>query len=352
MAQQKQEAQLEETAPRDVYYFAYGPVCNEMVRKRRGIECTEIKAAYVPDYRLTFAFGGNANILSKTGFEAHGLLMKLKSPEDWEKVKKFEAGNTPTIRTVVPYDAQSETETDSDSHNADDDFLSASTKGAIKAYLIEMPEDADHTLLDAPIERLPQERYLKLIARGMKQYGVDEDYVTDHIEACPFIPTRKQEDYVKFPIARKIKKISLNKYRRLCARASVEGDLYFVLGKRVFLCWDHDPENPLAKWFEANGHGKEDCTYMVHLTVVDPDIPLIYNAQDATPLHIAWAENHLVEVMEQYGMGGATLVYELADDSKCLDGSEEDNSSVSSSVRRSCWKCVLCPFRGRRDEIQ
>ena len=52
--------------------------------------------------------------------------MKVK-PEDWEKLKKFEAGNTPTIRRVVPYDAESEDDGD-DSHNADDDFLATTTK--------------------------------------------------------------------------------------------------------------------------------------------------------------------------------------------------------------------------------
>ena len=199
----------EQGTSKDIYYFGYGPIVNDMVRQRREIETTEIQPAYVPDYRLTFAFGGNANIVKKVGFEVHGLLMKLKSHTDWEKIKKFEAGNEPQIRTVVPYCAMpqrqgkvedncsqvSDDDVSTDSHNADEDFCAPQLKGTIQAYLIEMPGNVEDTLLDAPIERLPQERYLKLIAQGMRQYGVEEEYVTDHIEACPFIPNRSPEEY-------------------------------------------------------------------------------------------------------------------------------------------------------------
>ena len=48
---------------KDLWYFGYGPIVNDMVRKRRGIETTQIQPAYLPDYRLTFSFGGLANIV-------------------------------------------------------------------------------------------------------------------------------------------------------------------------------------------------------------------------------------------------------------------------------------------------
>ncbi|CAB9529747.1 expressed unknown protein [Seminavis robusta] len=360
MAELRKKTRLEENAPKEIFYFGYGPIVNDMVRKRRGIEVTELKPAYVPDYRLTFSFGGTANIVRKTGFEVHGLLMKLKSPKDWDKLRGFEAGNAPRIRTVVPYGGDSTAETDSNSedchHNADDDFFAAPiAAGAMQAYLIEMPGDVEDTLLDAPIERLPQERYLKLVANGMRKYGVDEDYITDHIEACPFIPNRKREDYFTFPVAKKVPVITHAKYEEICARASVEGDLYFTLGKRVFRMGEHDPANPLAKWFETHGHGQTDCTYMVHLTVVDPNIPLLDEPKDVTPLHVEWAENHCVEVVEQYGMS-ATRVYEIGEPGTQPPKDEEGNikaeelsqdlSEASEVPRKSCLSW-LCPMLGK-----
>jgi hypothetical protein len=349
----------------EIYYFGYGPIVNDMVRQRREIETSEIQAAYVSEYRLTFAFGGNANIVKKVGFQVHGLLMKLKSPADWEKIKKFEAGNEPQVRTVVPYSAMAaqqnqsdndndiddidndnDNDNDEDSHNADEDFFAPQLKGTIQAYLIEMPGNVEDTLLDAPIERLPQERYLKLIAQGMRQHGVDEDYVTDHIEACPFIPSRTPSEYFTFPVAKKVPIISFMHYQKLCDRAKVEEDVYFCLGRRVFRLGEHDAANPLAKWFEAHGHGKPCCTYMTHLTVVDPNIPLLHDAKDVTPLHIAWAENHLVEVIQQYGMS-ATRVYELAE---LAQPASKDTEALSnnSSQTKSCWHWIIWPLRSKK----
>ena len=361
MADQQQQEQGTE-----IYYFGFGPIVNEIVRKRRGIEVIEIQAAYVPDYRLTFAFGGIANIVAKNGFEVHGLLMKLKSSEDWKKLREFEAGNTPTIRTVIPYsaiggDSISEGD-DGFNRNADDDFLPATLKGSIQAYLIEHPENVDDTLLDAPIECLPQERYLKLISQGMRQHRVDEDYVTDHIEACPFVPTRTEKEYFVFPEARRVRKISWGKYERLCERGNVEGDIYFCLGNGVFRLGEHDPANPLAKWLETHGHGQEDCTFMINMTVVEPSIPYLEDASGVTPLHVAWAENHLVEIVEQYGMT-ATRVYELTKNSSgiskgllsitssktaLVDATEgSQDSRLSSTEGRSCCSWLIRLVRVR-----
>lgn len=315
---------------KDIYYFGYGPICNELVRRRREIKVVEIQAAYCPDYRLTFAFGGIADIVAKKGFEVHGLLFKLESEEDWLKLKKFESGNTPTVRTVIPYSAipksriGDESGSDEDEEeedpfqriNADDDFKSHCLLGSIQAYLIEHPDHVEDCLLEAPLEQLPQERYLKLIAQGMRQHGVDEDYVGDHIEACPFVPTRKPQDYRTFPSAKSVRSITFQKYQSLCSKAAlVEGDVCFCLGTKVLRLGDHDPANPLAKWFLTHGHGKSDCTFMLHLTVVDPAIPFLEEASQVTLLHVRWAENHCVEIIDQYGMS-ATHVYDLVENSK------------------------------------
>lgn len=320
MTESRSSSQSNGSSGKDIYYFGYGPICNQIVRKRRGIEVLEVEAAFVPDYRLTFAFGGIANIVKKKGFEVHGVLMKLKSHEDWKKLREHEVGNCHTMRTVIPYSVVAKQQElsggscseDDDYHNADDDFnATSSMTGAVQAFLIEFPERVDDTLLDAPIERLPQERYLKLVAQGMRQQGVDEDYITDQLEACPFAPMRNPEEYQVFPAAKRLQKISMVKYERLCERGNVEGDVYFCLGNCVFRLGEHDPENPLAKWFEAHGHGKPDCTFQITQTVIEPSIPEIEDETGVTDLHIAWAENHVVETVAQFGMT-ATCVYELA----------------------------------------
>jgi len=270
-----------------IYYFGYGPIVNDLVRKRRGIKVSEIQAAYVPDYRLTFAIGGMASIVHRVGFEVHGLLMKLESNEDWEKICKFETGNRPTTRSVIPYCAIVEdVGGDGDSreegyHNVDNDFHAKGAAGSIEAYLIEHPENIEDSILDAPMETLPQERYLKLIAEGMRQYRVDEDYVHDHIEACPFIPSRSPDEWLVFPSSKRVSKISMAKYEKICARGSDKGETYFCLGTRVFRLSDNNPAMPLATWLKTHGHGKACCTFMIATTVVDPSVPFLNDESDS-----------------------------------------------------------------------
>jgi hypothetical protein len=332
------------SAPTDIYYFAYGPTVNDMVRERRGIETLSIVPAFAPDFRLTFAFGGLANIVAKTGFEVHGLLMKLKSQEDLEKLLKSDEGNVVTTRTVIPYSVRdAQDDSDESSHNADDDFCATCTKGSIQAHIVEYPDHVEDTILDAPIEQLPQERYLKLIAQGMRKYNVDEDYITDHIEAIGFVPKTKPANFATFPVAKRVRAISWKEYQKICTRGKVEGDCYLVIGKRVFRCGEHDPANPVMKWIARHCHGKADCTLVMHLTVVDPDIPLIHDSKDATPLHWAWAENHAAETLAQIGIS-ATRVYELKSLAR-KDDASEDTSSQDSATNRPCWHCLLFPWR-------
>lgn len=64
-----------------IYYFAYGPMTNDVVRQRRGIQATVIRAAYLPEHVLSFAIGGLANVVPRRGYDVHGLLMKLESQQ-------------------------------------------------------------------------------------------------------------------------------------------------------------------------------------------------------------------------------------------------------------------------------
>jgi hypothetical protein len=281
---------LEEEHLEEIHYFGFGPIVNAMVRHRRCIHTKHVQAAYLRDYRLTFCFGGNASIVPQRGYEVHGLLMTLESREDWKRLLEFDSGNAPTVHHVYPYDKPDH---------------------PVACYLFEIPIPEDVSKLDKPIERLPQERYLKLIAQGLRQHGVDDEYVDHQIMAVPFIPNRKPQDYYTFPQQRTpLPKWTWSRYIKKCDK----GDkLYFILGKSIFQLNFTDETNPLAKWFKFHGHGKDDCTLAVHKTVVDPEIPTVDEVEDISPLHIAWAENHCVEVIEQYEMSAVKVALLVKD---------------------------------------
>lgn len=325
---------------------------DDLVRKRRDICVGEMQAAYLPDYRLTFAIGGLANIVPRIGYEVHGLLMKLATAQDWERLLSFDAGSTPSFHNVIPYKyADPEERREGDPREEGE---------PIQARFVEFTGQVEDEFLDLPIETLPQCRYLELIAKGMAQYGVDEDFIDCQIMATPFEPKRPPEEYRKIPLdckylgkalkssssapdllsVRKASKkllrklsfkkekeesrsslsnstirgpslsslprISFPKYQELCQKqqpgGKTDGDVFFIVDSLVYRIQRPDISKvPMAKWLYRNGHGKPDVSLIIHKLIVDHDIPMCDKLEEFTPLHFAWVENHIVEqAVEMY----------------------------------------------------
>lgn len=300
----------------NILFFCYGPICNEIVRKRRNIRTTDLRAAFLDGYRLSFEFGGVANVVRSRGYRVHGVLMTLTSLRDFKKLQSYDIRRQVTQRLVFLYPkAGFNYDEDEDAEEEKEELVSA------MAYFIEFPEDVMDTMLsNNPVgESLPQESYLQLIAEGMRQNGVMPEYIEDSILNVPYIPDRCVENYLKFPDAPKVARISFSTYQNLCETNSTNNDIYFVLGDSVFSLGQHDPNNPLAKWLEEHGHGKGDITFFVQITLMNPNMPFCRRRSEVTPAHIAWAENQLRETVEQHGLQ-AMKIFEFVKENESEDG--------------------------------
>lgn len=300
-----------------ILFFGYGPIVHEMVRSRRNIRTTELQPAFLDGYRLSFEFGGVANIVRQRGYRVHGVMMTLQSLRDWKKLQSYDIQRRVTQKMVFHYPKGGF------NYDEDDDDEEKEELVSEIAYMIGFPDDVQDTLLheDPALERLPQEGYLKILSDGMQQNGISHEYIEDEILNVPFIPDRCTDDYSKFPIAHTVGKISYSTYLTLCQKAKVEGDLYFVLGDFVFRLGEHDPSNPLAAWIEEHGHGKGDVTYCIQLIFMDTSISFCERKSDVTPSHVCWAENQLVAYIQQHGLT-ATKVFQF-----CNTKEEEQFSS-------------------------
>lgn len=298
-----------------LYYFGYGPIVNDLVRQRRGIETTEIRAACLSDYMLTFCIGGLANIVPRRGYEVHGLLMKLKSAKDWKLLHDYDAGSTPTVHNVFPYDAPDT---------------------PVRAQFVEFSEHVEDVVLDSPLEHLPQDRYLNLIAIGLRKYKVDDEFVDFQIMAVPYTAKRHAHEFERVPLLRKtLPRIKYRRYLQRCKKA--EGtDIYFILGDGVFRLNQPDFKLPASRWLGRNGHGKPDATLFIHKTIVDPDIPLCDELSELTPLHFDWAENHIVELMELYNLSCNKVAILKRDDESLLSSFKQSMSRSSSASTEMC----------------
>lgn len=258
-----------------ILYFGYGAMVNPISRARRGVHTLNERPATLEDYRLTFAYGGAGNILRKRGWSVHGVVMECKTEKDWELLKEFDAGYDCIEVEVYPYESEE----------------------PVKAQVFVMAlDECENAKL--PTEKLPQERYIRIIAKGMRHHGVDDEYIDYSILNVPYIPNRKPKDYLSFPqkIAGKgkLKVISYEEYVKKAKKKA-----WFLIGNRIVQLGEHDPNSNFIQMLFLRVIGQPDATWVTLQTLYDPDLPLCESREDITPLHIAWAENQMVDTFEQ-----------------------------------------------------
>lgn len=269
------------------------------------------RAALLEDYKLTFAYGGAGNVLRKRGWSVHGVVMECNDEKDWELLKEFDAGYDCIQVEIYPYDS----------------------KEPVKANVFVMALDESENA-KLPTEKLPQERYIRIIATGMRQYGVDDEYIDYSILNVPYIPNRKPKDYLSFPQKisgrGKLKIISYDEYVKKARKK-----MWFLIGNRVIQLGEHDPNSPFVQMLLARVVGKPDSTWVALQTLYDPDIPLIQTKDDITPLHIAWAENQMVDNFGQAELEAMAVGLVMDPSEKVSAMGRLSNSVRKFSLRKS-----------------
>jgi hypothetical protein len=202
--------------------------------------------------------------------------MKFKSQKDWDVLLKFEKGYDCIDVQILPYESD--------------------TPVIAKAFIL-YPHQYEGK--DLP-KRLPQERYVRVIAEGMRQAGVDEEYIDYQIMNEPYIPSRKPGNYLTFANQEdkkqkgKLNQVSWKEYKKKGKKMG-----WFLVGKRIIQLGKHDPNGAYVAWIMTNLCGEIDCTWVVMQTFYDPDLPECKTMEDAIQLHQEWAENILTVNFEQ-----------------------------------------------------
>lgn len=346
-----------------VWYFGYGPIVHPDVRERRKVKIAgELQAAVLPDHQLTFCYGGFASLIPRRGFSVQGVLMKVASEEDWQRLKDFDSGYyVQQVLNVYPYDMKNlrrhdvEDSEDEEDEECDDPLQCYRNSPPVRAYSFVMTE-YEESILEKPIEKKPQERYLRLIARGMERHGVDPTYVQDEIMACPYIPNIPPEDWHEFPKAKEsLRTIRYQKYLRMCKTAPPTV-IYFIMDDYVLKMTVPEAnlaDNPVWQWTKRHCHGQPDNTFLLHSIGVDPDIPFAWSPAELTPLHYAWAENYMYISLEQAGLS-ATKIFrvttedDLGDEGDGVGGGGQGSTNGQGgpknwrrSLRNSIWQLSI-----------
>jgi hypothetical protein len=263
-----------------VYYFGYGAMVNPTTRARRGVETTFTSAATLADHKLTFDAAGSGSILSIEGETVHGVVMELASQEAWDIVQKQEHGYSTKQSSVQPYGGGE----------------------PILAHMFWI--DPEHFT-----DSLPQERYLKVIAAGMRHHGVEEDYIVKSVLGAPHIPSRKPDNYMVFSSedasqATVAPTISMEEYKERCLTKP-----HFIVGRRVvqIVAQDGKAPSPFFNWTQSFLCGQEDATWKLWNHLVEPDLPPCDSPEQLTELHQRWAEDQLRFYFDNDGLHGKVV---------------------------------------------
>lgn len=277
-----------------ILFFGYGAMVNPVSRSQRQIETVMEKPAVLDDHRLTFAVAGAANIVRKPGWSVHGIVMECKTEFDWERLMNFDAAYDYIEVDVLPYGSEQ------------------TIKARALVMVVEEPGNAK-----LPINRLPQERYIQIIAEGMKFHGIDQEVVDFHIMNVPYIPRRKPSEYLRFHTEhhpnKKRSKTKTISYDDFIMKS--EKMVWIAIGTHVIQIKEVEEGNEgsrglFLEWVKRNLVGKYDCTHFLVQGHYDP--ALASYESGITDEHREWAQNLLVEKFSQGGLTG-TLVYLLKD---------------------------------------
>jgi len=273
------ESPLLVNAPENTeFYFAIGSMCNPVSLALRGLKPLGSWPAKLSGWQLEFrGAGGMGNVRQEEGASFHGVL-HLMTHDDMIALDKIEGSY---LRLPVPVELY------------DGRF--------IQSTVYKMDENR----LLTPTNNPPGERYLDIIARGLKHFGVIDEYIS-WIQAHNCVPRKKLHECRVIPIARPLQPLKpcedsavLNdhlSWRGLLTAEQVaqcdgkEGrPLMAVLSGKV-LEWQGPLDAAQYQYAMANHAGK-DITVGMAKNLYEPRFP-IPTTREALPMeHMALIED-------------------------------------------------------------
>ena len=236
---------------------------NPHSRANRKVHPTNFRPAVLKDFSLHYTSSGFATLREEPGDEVHGVVMEFQSEAEWQVILDIESAYNCKELTIKTYDGKE-----------------------VKAYAFFM--------IDKLSEGKPQERYLKIIAEGLKHHGVKPEYV-ENLFKVEFRPSRKPENYLSFPIPAD-KELPTLTFEEYLERSKTK-PCAIIHDKVIDLVGEYDDNNPLIRVWQVNHCGKTCMAPTLRKAVYDPDLT------DDIELH-RWAEDHLMDVIIAMGMEG------------------------------------------------
>ena len=231
----------------ELWYFAYGSMCNPVSLKRRGIIPRASLAAKLEGYRLVFSTaGGMANIEPSSDSYFHGIL-HLITDKMFTVLCAIEATYDTVDVPCLPYHSQ--------------------VPITAKAFIISL----DKLPPASPSPTLPTERYMTIILQGLRHFGASEDWIAK-LEGQPFTPSRCPSKYLKVPPASNAEQLPTMTMEQLQQHKGSLPAVYAIGYKVVRVDTSASPEHPFADVLRKLVSGTQ-AAYNMCMNLYDPRLP-------------------------------------------------------------------------------
>jgi len=266
-ADRAQAATNEEDVDKDeplLWYFAIGSMMNPVSLNLRHLHPKQSMPGILRDWKLVFrGFGGMGDIDPSPGSSFHGVLHQVTRRE-FAILDSIEATYRRTPVKVETYDGR-----------------------VMDAFAYKMDESKlDKSAPDA----LPGERYLDIIIRGARHYGVDANYIHDVLEKVKVEPRKKREQYRKLPNP---PDVTITKEELAKGTGIPPAPLRISVYGKV-LQWRSDlPSTPQREFFyrwAQQRYAGQDITLQLSKVLYEPNFPVPTTYEKMTTQMKEWAE--------------------------------------------------------------
>eukprot|EP00899_Mesostigma_viride_P017097 jgi/Mesvir1/25389/Mv01428-RA.1 len=254
-------------------YFGFGAMCNRIGMARRGVNSLCQWPARLEGFRCSFEIGGMATLMHAEGERMHGVLHEL-SPADASMLRESESGGNDMEEVqVIPY-------------HPGGGFDYAPELVWVFVFKGDVPSwRRTH----------PQERYIRIIAAGCQEVGVEASWI-EWLTSLAVVEDRRPEDWLRIDDSVAGRSDGYCHWSMDVVESYRGQEVVFVLGyPRQVVRIDYAPDDETGRAFGLQLFSGRDITYRTCRNLYEPLLPDAPNPEDIQPVHRQWVESMIVE---------------------------------------------------------
>ena len=255
-----------------IWYFAIGSMINPISLALRDIKPIRSYPASCVGWKLVFKGPGGMGSIDPDASNTMQGVVHLLTSSDMKVLDGIEMAYSRSTVDVIAYN------------------LDTGEKASLQAtaYIMDAKKIAE---LNKP-DSLPSERYIDIIWRGCRYYGVDPEYQA-WLKSCPCIPRKKPSEYCTYALPENPPAISVDELQK--NNGQNDSELWMGLNGKV-MKYVGECSGVFYEMSKARFAGK-DSTVLMARNIFEPLYPIAVSLEAMSTEHRAFVEDFAFGIM-------------------------------------------------------